>query len=103
MSIKIFKKQKNFRKKTDLFLSPEVYWRFFLGIEFLLTLTSLFFGWHLFRQVNKEFVLPSENVVSKIEMVKKARINKALEYFSAREKKSAEILNSHSPISDPSL
>jgi len=40
---------------------------------------------------------------SEQETIKKERIDKILEYFSEREKKSIEIINSPSPIIDPSL
>lgn len=101
MKIKIFKTEKNF-KKTNLFINPDTYWRFVLCLGFLLTLAAIFFGLYLFMVINQEPVLPTENTVSKATTVKKEKIDGVLQYFSERQKKSTRILNSPSPIPDPS-
>ena len=102
MDIKIFKTKKHF-KKADSFINLDIYWKFILVLGFLLILTSLFFGLYIFMQTNEEFVLASDNSVGKIKIVKKERIDAALQYFTEREQKSTEILNSRSAVTDPSL
>ena len=51
----------------------------------------------------KEFDLNIEQENDKKEITQKERIKNVLEYFLEREKKSIEIINSPSPIIDPSL
>ena len=53
-------------------------------------------------EINKE-PIPTVMNIDKKGMTEKERLTKALEYFSERKKKSIEILNSPSPIIDPSL
>ena len=71
-------------------------------MTFVLILASCAFGLYLFMKISNESVAPVINV-GKQDTIKKERLNKVLEYFSEREKKSIEILNSPSPIIDPSL
>lgn len=101
MKIKFFKKEQSFKKeKTELGLN------FYWGVAVVLMLTATFasftFGYYLFSHINKEYVSPFGDT-SQVKIIKKERIDKILEYFSAREKKSNEIKNSPSPITDPSL
>lgn len=100
---KFFNKEKNFRKEEEsLWLDLNLHWRVAVAIMFLGSFFAFWFGYYLFTETNKE------QAVSKVEgtptdTVKKEAIQKELEYFSAREKRSSEILNSPSPIVDPSL
>ena len=104
MKIKFFKKEKNFKKaKESLQSNINFYWRLIVFFMFIATLLSFFFGYYLFMQINKESVLPASSDSGKAEKVRKERIDQILEYFSAREQKSNEILNSPAPIADPSL
>lgn len=102
MDLKIFKIKKSF-KKGGLGLRPNTGWKIILYVAFVIILGSFVFGFNLFMQTNKEFVASVANTGEQIKIVKKERIQKVLEYFSLREKKSVEILNSPLPIVDPSL
>ena len=101
MNLNFLKKKKKF-KKGGLGIKPDLYWKYILCIAFLLIIFSCAFGLYLFMEINKESVLPVINI-NEQNIVKKERIDKVLEYFSEREKKSLQILNSPSPIIDPSL
>ncbi|MFA6301371.1 MAG: hypothetical protein WC609_03425 [Candidatus Paceibacterota bacterium] len=102
MEIKFFKKEKSF-KKEGFHPSPSVLWKFVLLATAGLIIVSFIFAYNLFLQVNKEFVPTDENTKGQIRIVKKEEIQKTLEYFSEREKRSAEIMNSLFPVVDPSL
>jgi cell shape-determining protein MreC len=101
MEIKFLKRKKKFRK-GGLGIKPDLYWRYILYVTFVLIILSFAFGFYLFMRINKE---PNLSVasVNRGDLIKKERIDKVLEYFKEREKKSAEILNSPSLIVDPSL
>lgn len=102
MKIEIFKNKKSF-KKGGFHTNPDICWEFVLIIAFVLVVLSFVFGFYLFRQVNKEFASLSVDTSERPKTVSKERLEKILEYFSEREKKSTDILNSPSPITDPSL
>jgi len=103
MKIEILKMKKSF-KKGGFHTNPNIGWEFILCIAFVIILASFIFGFYLFKKTNEEFIIPiTDTNGGQVEMVKKERIKNVLEYFSEREKKSIEILNSPSPIVDPSL
>ncbi len=102
MYLKIFKNKKSF-KKEGFHTNPNISWEFILCIAFALVLASFIFGFYLFKQTNQESTLPAMGGNGQVRAVSKDRILKVLNYFSEREKKSAEILNSPAPIVDPSL
>ncbi len=102
MKIKLFKKENNFKKK-DFILNFNFYWKIAVFGAFVLILLSFFFGYRLFNQINEESILSSINLDEQIPTVNQDRILKALNYFSEREQKSVEILNSSISIVDPSL
>lgn len=99
MNIKFPKRKKNYNKRENP--NPDFLWRMLLLFAFLIVLASGVFGFYLFLEVNKEPDIQTEDGNSLI--VNKKRIDTTLEYFSSREKKSSEILNSPSPVIDPSL
>ena len=101
MEIKFLKKKKVF-KKVDRDINPDFYWKSILGVTFFIIIASLIFGFLLFTKTNKDLVLPVINT-NEQEIVKKERIEKVLQYFKESEKKSNNILNSPSPLVDPSL
>ncbi|MEK7089104.1 MAG: hypothetical protein AAB913_03160 [Patescibacteria group bacterium] len=101
MEIKFLKKKKKFVKGGSN-IRPDLYWRYILYMTFTLILISCAFGLYLFLKINKESTLTTINV-NEQEVIKKERLNKVLEYFKKRENKSIEILNSPSPIIDPSF
>jgi len=100
--IKFFKKEKNFEKKR-LGLNLYFFWKLAVGFMFVSALVSLFFGYYLFGQINKETVLSSGATSGKVDTVKKERIEKVLEYFSLRKKTSNKIMTYPPAIVDPSL
>lgn len=101
MEIKFLKKKKKFRK-GGLGIKPDLYWEYLLYMTFVLIFVSCVFGLYLFMKINKESI-PSVVDINGKEIIEKERLTKVLEYFSERKKKSMEILNSPSPIIDPSL
>ncbi len=102
MQIKFFKREKHFKKKSGE-INLDLYWSFIFFMGFFLTLVAFAFGLYLFREINKELVLPVGGISSQFQTVKKERIEKALEYFSLRKQKSNQIINSPAPVVDPSL
>ena len=102
MQIKLLKKEKSFKKKNFIF-HPDLFWKIAVGGVLVSILFSFFFGYRFFTEINQEPILPATNESEQIETVKKDRIEEILRYFSEREKKSAEILNSPAPFVDPSL
>ncbi|PIP68850.1 hypothetical protein CO033_01775 [Candidatus Nomurabacteria bacterium CG_4_9_14_0_2_um_filter_32_10] len=101
MEIKFLKKKKKFTK-GGLRIKPDLYWRYILYVTFILISLSFVFGFFLFRKINNQLVSPISNLDGQ-EIIDKGRINKILKFFKGRENKSIEILNSTSPIVDPSL
>jgi len=101
MEIKIFKTKKSF-KKGGLHINPDIYWGLTLAIAFILALIFVIFGFYLFAKINKELTMIEPNNVE-VETINKSKIDETLEYFSSREKKSSGIINSPSPVIDPSL
>ena len=101
MDIKIFKKKKKFVKR-NLEKKLNFYWKSILYVTFILIFIFCVFGFYLFIKTNKELVLPINNV-NEQDALKKESISIILDLFKDREKRSQEILNSSSPIVDPSL
>ncbi|HAS80949.1 MAG: hypothetical protein UR25_C0003G0111 [Candidatus Nomurabacteria bacterium GW2011_GWE1_32_28] len=101
MDIKFLKKKKKFIKR-NIEKKIDFFWKSILCIMFILIISSFVFGLYLFLKTNEELILLVEKNDTQ-ELVKKEDINSVLDYFKEREKKSVEILNSPSPIVDPSL
>ena len=102
MKIEIFKIKKNFRK-GGFHTNPNVGWKIILFMVFFVIIASIIFGFYLFGKIDKEFAVPITETEVQEKIVKKERLEKVLEYFFLREKKSIEILNSPSPVIDPAL
>jgi uncharacterized membrane protein YhaH (DUF805 family) len=102
MQINIFKKKKNF-KKSNTRINRKFYWNLILGIVLLLVLGSFVFSFYLFNQVNQEFISSSENTTGRVGQENKDKIEKVLQYFADRDKKSTQIISSPAPVIDPSL
>ncbi len=102
MKIELFKIEKNYRKE-NFEINPGIYWKTIMVLAFLAISTLLVFSYNLFIQTNKENTSVVGKKDNKNENKEKEKIKNALEYFSEREKKSIEILNSPVPIVDPSL
>ncbi|MDE2399537.1 MAG: hypothetical protein KGL67_00785 [Patescibacteria group bacterium] len=101
MKINFLKPKKNFKKK-NLELNSNFYWKIIMFSVFILTAVSFVFGYYMFVQVKDEASSSAGNVNQK-QPIEKQRLEKVLDIFSAREKKSNEILNSPAPVVDPSL
>jgi hypothetical protein len=102
MKINFFKKENSFKKK-DFVLNPNLYWKIAVWAALIAILASFFFGYYLFMQTNQGLVSSNNNPSEQIPTVDKDKLGKVLDYFSVREQKSAEILNSPAPVVDPSL
>jgi hypothetical protein len=102
MKINFFKKENNFKKK-DFSFNTNFYWKLAVAVASVGVLWAFFFGYNLFMQINQESSFLSANPGTQIPTVDQNRLNKDLNYFSDRQRKSADILNSPSPVVDPSL
>ncbi len=102
MKIQFFKKENDFKKKNFGF-NPNLYWEFAVIMVFMFIILSAISGYYLFMQINQEPIVSSPATNTRAGAVDKNRIDKALNYFSDREKKSAQIINSPAPVVDPSL
>ena len=102
MKIKLFKIKKNYRKEVFK-INPNTYWKVLVIFSGFLMIISFIFAYNLFRQTNKEDVPVVVNNTQKIGDKEEEKIKNALDYFSLRAQKSAEILNSPSTVVDPSL
>jgi hypothetical protein len=102
MKIKIFKNKKSF-KKGGLHTNPDIFWDILQGLSLLLIISSFVFGFYLFTQTNQESILPVTNTDEQVPTVNINNIKEVLKYFSLREEKSNQILNSPSGVIDPSL
>jgi hypothetical protein len=98
----MLKVEKKF-KKEKFNINPNTIWKIILCLALVLIFASFVFGFNLFEQINKGFSTPAEETKGQIKIVQKKRIEKVLEYFTEREKKSIEILNTPAPFVDPSL
>lgn len=101
MQIKFFKTKKNFKKK-NLELNPYLYWKLIVLSAIILTTGAFVFGYYTFIQTQEDSTDSIKNSINK-KPIEKERIEKVLDYFSLREKKSVQIINSPSPVVDPSL
>ena len=102
MQIKFFKRKKSF-KKGGLGTNPEFFWDILLFLALAIIILSFIFGFILFRKINRDAISAVDSISEKSQTINKERIDKVLQYFSDREKKSIEILNSSAPVVDPSL
>ena len=101
MKIDFFKTKKSFHKKSSL-PDPNIYWRLTILLFTILMIASSLFGYYTFMQIRQEAEYSIENIKRRAP-VEHERIEKVLEYFFLREKKSFEIINTPSVVVDPSL
>lgn len=102
MKIKFFKIKKDY-KKEDFRINPSIFWRILVIVALMLLVVSFIFSYNLFRQTNKQDDLMIGENNGENRNKEKEKIKEVLDYFSEREKKSTEILNSPVTIVDPSL
>jgi hypothetical protein len=101
MKIKIFKKEKNFKKK-DFNFNLNFYWEIVVFLAVAMLLFFAFFSYRFFVQTNREPALPAESGSNQVPKVSQERLTKVLNYFSEKEIKSVNIINSPAPVVDPS-
>lgn len=102
INLDFLKKKKTFVKHS-VQPDPNRYWILIFCLGTILTLASFAFGFYLFTAINTEEAAPNLSGTEQLEKISKARIDKVLEIFSEKEKASNKILNSKSPVVDPSL
>lgn len=102
MKINFLKIKKNYTKKSFK-ISPNFYWKIIVSIFFLLLVASFLFSWFVFKKTNIQNELVFERKSEKLSDKEKKKIQEALNYFSEREKKTSEILNSEISVVDPAL
>lgn len=102
MKIELFKIKKSF-KKESFSVNPNTYFRFVVLIAFAVILVGFGFGFYAFKELGGESVEKKDKSGGITELTKKEKIDKVLEYFTERDRKSIEIINSPAPIVDPSL
>ena len=102
--IKFFKKEKNFiKEQEDFWLNINFYWKLAVLVMFVVVFISFSFGYYFFMQIDQEPILETSGASVQVGTINKERIDKVLEYFSIRNQKSDQILNSPAPVVDPSL
>ena len=101
MRLKFFKREKKL-KKGGFHTNPDISWEIVLYLAFALIVASFVFGFFLLKEIGKEPGASELSGRGQAKIIEKERIDRALDYFAEREKKSVEILNSPSPIVDPS-
>lgn len=97
-----FKLKKSF-KKESFSVNPNTYFRFVVAIAFGVVLVGFGLGFYTFKEFGTESIEKVYKSNDSVELSKKEKIEKVLEYFSVREQKSVEIINSPAPVVDPSL
>lgn len=100
LNLKMLKPKKKF-KKGGIHINPDVYWGISIGVIFLVAISMMIFGYFLFKKTSAELTSTADTSAN-ADAISKERIDKALEYFSKRAENSNTILNSPSPIVDPS-
>jgi hypothetical protein len=100
MQIKLPIFKKSF-KKGGIHNSPDIYWDLIQLISLLIILASMAYGFFLFRTINDAFNKTENSVVDK-NPSNKDRIESALRLYEIKENNSTTIINSPSPIIDPS-
>jgi hypothetical protein len=102
MKIKFFKIKKDY-KKENYEVNFNTYWKIIVIFSFLALVASFIFAFNFFTQTNKEGDLTFGKNSGEISNTEKERVKNAIDYFSEKEKKSIEILNSLPAVIDPSL
>ena len=98
-----FLKTKQKWKKGGFHTNPNIGWGLVLLVSTALCIWALAFGAILFRRTQQEHVADEGGNGSQIRIVKKARVEKALEYFTKKEEVSKEIREAPTAVIDPSL
>lgn len=102
MKINFLKFKKGFIKES-FSVNPNTYFRFVIFIALAIVLAGFGFGFYVFKEFDKGPALNIDKFGGNVELSKKERLEKVLEYFAERERKSIEIINNPAPVIDPSL
>jgi hypothetical protein len=94
-----FLKNKNKFKKGGIHIDREIYWNGCLAVGLLIIFAGAAYGFILFRGVSREQE-PAPLDIGKV--IDKNALAKTLNYFNEREKNSENVINSPSPLADPS-
>lgn len=101
MKIIFLNLKKNFRKK-DYEVNPRKIWTGVLLLSAVIVFFSILYGWSSFNEISKAFNPQGLPKIDQAEKERKMRLEKILKDFSEREQKSQIIIDSPSPVVDPS-
>ncbi|MDQ5922312.1 MAG: hypothetical protein QG644_20 [Patescibacteria group bacterium] len=97
------KKKDKIIKKENYQPNADKYWRVILGMAFVLITGSFVFGYILFKKTTSNFD-PNLNILKdNSALLRKERIDKALDGFSDKKSKTMEVLSYPAGVVDPSL
>lgn len=100
---KIKIKREKIFKKGGFHTNPNISWVIMVCFMLAVLVGSVIFGLYLFMATEREFDAPAEPYGTGEKIANKERLEKVLEYFSERERKSAQILAAPASVVDPSL
>jgi hypothetical protein len=100
MKMDFLKKKNNFKRK-DFSIDVALYWELIVILGFFLILTTSIGSFILFREINQEPAGPVSGIDTKVPSVNKDELTKVLNYFQMRAERSQQILNSPTPVVDP--
>lgn len=90
-------------KKENYQPNADKYWRIILGIASALIIASFIFGYILFKKTTNDFDANLNLIKDNSAMLRKERIEKALDGFSDKKSKTMEVLSYPAGVVDPSL
>ena len=98
---KLFKKKRHFRK-GGFHTNPNIGWQILVLFAFTAVVLSFILGGSLFLSASRQFQVPTLPDETREKLVDRARLDKALGYFSERAEKSRATITSPSQVVDPS-
>lgn len=96
-------KKDNIIKKENYQPNADKYWKIILGMAFTLIIASFIFGYILFKKTTNEFDANLNLIKDNSAVLRKERIEKALDGFSEKKSKTMEVLSYPAGVVDPSL
>jgi hypothetical protein len=102
MNLKFLKLKTKFKKREHQ-PNPDFYWKIVLSITSIFIFSALGFGIHLFLAINDQDFSSASDYQGQAQKISEDRIKKVLDYYETRALKSKQIVNSPSPIADPSI
>ncbi len=98
-----FPKRKKILKKKNENIQPDLYWRIILNAAFVFAVVFVVFAYFSFMRVVKSPIMSGEEANLNNPTISRQRINSATKYFEDRRERSDYIINSPSPVVDPTL